>query len=103
MIKKIVISNYLVRRVSKQFMLRFVSFGAEGHLFVHAYLCLCYDILLIQAAAELWSAVRLDEIHSFVNLNGIMHHALREPADQSIEKWRTLPRGVFNGTAGLQM
>lgn len=64
---------------------------------------MCYDILFIQAATRLWSAVRLEGTHSFVNLNGFMHHASREPADRSIKEWRTLPRGVFNGAAGLQL
>lgn len=81
-------------------------YGAQGHLFVHACVCVCVCTMIYYSSKwRQYCEVQRDQkgTHSFVNLNGFMHHALWKPADQSIKEWRTLPRGVFNGTAGLQI
>lgn len=75
-------------------------------------ICLCmpvcvYVCVMIYCSSKQWQYCEVQwdykGTHSFVNLNGFMHHALWEPADQSIKEWHTLPRGVFNGTAGVQI
>lgn len=76
----------------------------RSRAFVCACLCMCARVMIYCSSEQRrYSEVQWDSegSHSFVNLNGFMHHALREPADQSAEERRTLPRGVFNGTAGL--